>query len=456
MGEHNTKPTVDSDEQLLKWHRQHAWMPFTQMKLLPDPPLIRRGEGIYLITHDDRKIIDAIGSWWVSIFGHNHPQLKNAVKQQLDELEHVIYAGLSHAPAIRLAQRLSATTGHNLPRLFYSDNGSTAVEIGLKMAYQYYLNSGRPQKQEFVTLGGGYHGDTFGTMSVGARSVFHEAFAPLLFDVHTLPQPKVPFADFDRDYKIKEHIAPVLKAYRSLLESRGDSICALILEPLIQGASAGFNFYPPELLRELYDLSKQYDVLLIADEVFTGSGRTGKFYASEWAGIWPDIMALSKGLSGGTLPFAATLATEKIFQAFYSDDRKTTLFHGHSMTGSPPGCAAALAALNIFETQNILERVGRLESGHRAHQKRITAGPLGARIRESRVLGSVAVLEFNLEGDYTGEFGWRVMQAALSRGALIRPLGTAVYLTPPYIITADQLAQTYEILEESVIEVLKN
>ena len=441
-------------EELYEWHRNHAWMPFTQMQLLGNPPIIESGQGVYLRTRDGREIIDAIGSWWVTIHGHSHPRINAAIKDQLDRLEHVIYAGMTHEPALRLGHRLSALTNHHLPRCFFSDNGSTAVEIGLKMAFQYFLNTGRPEKSEFVCLSGGYHGDTIGAMSVGARSVFHEAFAPLLFDAHQVPAPRVEFRNQTDPDLVSSAIAAPIAKLAELFETRGERICALILEPLIQGASAGFNIYPAEYLRQVRALCDRHNVLLIADEVFTGAGRTGHFFATGRAGVQPDILALSKGLSGGYLPFAVTLATEEIYESFLGTDRRRTLFHGHSMTGSPLGCAAAHASLDVFEEEAVLDRVRELERSHAEHLARLQAGPLGSHIKEVRYMGSVGVVELALEGDYTSEFGWRVHEAALSQGVLLRPLGPSVYLTPPFVIEPGELARAYEVLESSVLAVL--
>ena len=442
-------------DELYEWHRNHAWMPFTQMQLLGEPPIIESGRGVYLYTREGREIIDAIGSWWVNIHGHSNPRINAAIKDQLDRLEHVIYAGMTHEPALRLGHRLSALTNHHLPRCFFSDNGSTAVEIGLKMAFQYFLNSGRPEKSEFVCLSGGYHGDTIGAMSVGGRSVFHEAFAPLLFDCHQVPAPKVEFAKQEDPDSVSRAIAAPLAKLAEVFAARGDRICAIILEPLIQGASAGFNIYPAEYLRQVRLLCDQHDVLLIADEVFTGAGRTGHFFATGRAGIQPDILALSKGLSGGYMPFAVTMATEEIYQCFLGTDRRRTLFHGHSMTGSPLGCAAAHASLDLFEEQAVLDRVHKLERLHAGHLAQLQSGPLGAQIKEVRYMGSVGVVELALEGDYTSEFGWRVHEAALARGVLLRPLGPSVYLTPPFVIEPEQLSRAYEVLESCVEAVLE-
>ena len=436
--------------ELLAAHHRNAWQPFTQMKLAGDPVVVVRASGSTLFTADNRRIIDAIGSWWTCIHGHNHPYINRAISQQLRSLEHVMYAGFTHEPAVRLAARLSDSTGGHLPRVFYSDNGSTAVEIGLKMAFQYFVNQGRPEKSEFAMLSRGYHGDTIGTMSVGSRSSFHSMYSPLLFDAHALEAPVCPFSALHDEDRARVHLSGALSALEELFERRGSRLCALVLEPIIQGAG-GMNIYPPLYLSEARRLCNSHDVFLVADEVFTGCGRTGTFYACEHAGIWPDIMALSKGLPAGYLPFAATLASEKVYQGFYSDDRMQTLFHGHSMTANPLGCAAANASLDLFVREERLRQVRKLEERHSNHHAALAAGRLRTRIREARVLGSVAALELDGPAEYTGERGWRIWKECIERGVLLRPIGNVVYLTPPYVIGGDELARTYEVLEEVLL-----
>jgi len=442
-----------SGKEALALHRRHAWQPFTQMKLTPDPYVIGRAEGVYLYTTEGKSIIDAVGSWWVNVFGHNHPRINNALEAQLHKLEHVMYAGFTHEEALELGGRLSAASGHALPRVFFSDNGSTAVEIGLKMAFQYFVNQGRTEKKEFLTLENGYHGDTIGTMSVGARSVFHEMYLPLLFDVRQARAPFSPASNRGDRKRESESLEEALADLKSVLERYGERICGFILEPLIQGAG-GMNIYPALYLKEARRLCDEYEVFLIADEVFVGCGRTGTFFAFEQAEVWPDIMALSKGLAAGYLPFAATTATEKIFQGFYSDDRKHTLFHGHSMTANPLGCAVANAALDLFESENFLEKTRVLEREHEKRLMKLREGKLGARISETRFLGTVGVVELDLKQDYTGDFGWKFWRGCLERGVLLRPIGPVIYLTPPYGISGEELDTVYGVLEETALAVL--
>lgn len=435
--------------------RTHAWQPFTQMKLAPDPLHIEKGEGSCLVTADGKRIIDAIGSWWTIIHGHNHPAIIGAIHEQLGKLDHVIFGGLAHEPAIRLAEKLSETTDNSLPRVFYSDNGSTAVEIAMKMAFQYFANAGRSEKKKFIALKNGYHGDTIGAMSVGARSIFHQMYGPLLFDTALISVPTISFEKFYDEHAVITAITEPLWELEGHLDEHGDEICAIILEPLIQGASGGMSFYPAEFLRGVRRLCDKYDVLLISDEVFTGFGRTGKMYAFEHAGVWPDIMALAKGLSGGVLPFAATLSTERIYEGFLSDDRTKTLFHGHSMTANPPGAAAALASLDLFKAENRLDQVKFLEQHHAKNMTALANGPLGQYIKEVRWMGSVAVAELAGDGKYTSDFGWELMRRSIQKGVLIRPLGNSLYLTPPYTIESEELELVYNVMESTALELIE-
>ncbi len=436
----------DLNREWLRWHRQHAWNPYTQMLTAPDPALIHAASGSRLLRADGVEVIDAIGSWWVNVHGHNHPAINRAINDQLTKFEHIIYAGLTHRPALQLAHELAESTAGRLPRVFYSDNGSCAVEIAMKMAFQYHWNRGNTSKCRFATLEGGYHGDTFGAMAVGAGGVFHQAFAPLLFEALRIPPPRRVSSGHGSTAE-EESVAVALAAVRRLFEEHGASICAFVLEPLIQAASSSFYFYSPEYLRGLRALCDQYEVFLIADEVFTGCGRTGLMYACEHAGIWPDLLCLAKGLSGGYLPFAATLATEQIYSGFLSEDRTRTLFHGHSMTASALGCAAALASLELLRSGGIAA-AAMLESVHRRCQQGLLAGAAASRIVECRALGSVGVVEVDRSSGYTADFGWRFAGEALARGVLLRPLGPAIYMAPAYNIDHSDLERCYAVTEE--------
>lgn len=434
-----------SFDEIQKAHAAHAWQPFTQMKLEGPPLVIERAEGLYLITSDGRRIMDGVGSWWVSVHGHNHPHIVSAVQKQLGMLDQVMYAGFTHPQAARLSQRLSATTKNQLPRVFLSDNGACAVEIALKICFQSFFNKGETQRRRFVTLERGYHGDTIGTMAAGARSIFHAPYEPLLFEVLKADAPFVSFAAQKDPEAAERQLEKSVQSLRNVFDRHGSEICALILEPLIQGAG-GMNMYPPAYLREARRITKAHNALLIADEVFTGFGRTGTFYACEQAGIWPDVMALSKGLSAGVIPLGATLATEELYNSFYSDDRMMTFFHGHSMTANPAGCAAANASLDLLD-DSCLAQVKTMENWH---LEELNSVQQLSGISEVRALGSVAAVDLALQSGITGDFSPRFRRACLNRGLLVRPLGNVVYLCPPYSTSREELGAMYGILFEEI------
>jgi len=395
--------------------RQFVWHPYTQMKTAPPPLSIVRGQGVYLYTDDGRKLLDAISSWWVNIHGHAHPRLNQAIADQAKMLEHVIFAGATHEPAVELAERLVGLLPAGLTRIFYSDNGSTAVEVAVKMAIQYWRNQGQPARQRMVALPHAYHGDTIGAMAVSAPSVFTEAFSSLLF-----PVDRVAPADID-----------------SHLRQSGERVAAVIVEPMLQGAG-GMIMWPAESLARVREACYRHGVLLIADEVLTGFGRTGRMFACEHASVTPDIMCVSKALTAGYMPMAATAATNAVYDAFLSDDRTKTFFHGHSFTANPLACAVALASLDLIEEGRILERVARLE-----RQLRDGLSPLAGlpAVADVRVLGGVGVVELgssettNMGGDYLNQLGPRLSSEFLQRGILLRPLGNVLYFMPPYAIT---------------------
>ncbi len=436
-----------SFEEIQSAHEAHAWQPFTQMKLEGRPVVIERAEGLYLIASDGKRIMDGVGSWWVSVHGHNHPHIIKAVQSQLEQLDQVMYAGFTHPQAALLSKRLAETTQNQLPRVFLSDNGACAVEIALKICFQSFFNRGEKQRKRFVTLERGYHGDTIGTMAAGARSIFHEPYAPLLFDVLKAEAPFVPFAVQKDAAAVERHLQKAVESLEVIFSAHGHEICALILEPLVQGAG-GMNIYPAAYLKEARRITKAHDVYLIADEVFTGFGRTGTFYACQHAGIWPDVMALSKGLSAGVIPLGATLASEELYRSFYSDDRMMTFFHGHSMTANPAGCAAANASLDLLD-DSVLKRVREMEEWHLNELAGI-ASQAGGQVTETRALGSVAAIELSLSSGITGDFSPRFRKHCLELGLLVRPLGNVVYLCPPYTASREELRTMYQILANAV------
>jgi adenosylmethionine-8-amino-7-oxononanoate aminotransferase len=393
------------------------WHPYTQMQTAPAPLPIVRGEGVYLITEDGRRIMDGISSWWVNIHGHSHPALNAALAEQAARLEHVMFASCTHPPAVALAERLVALLPRGLTRVFYSDNGSTAVEVALKMALQYWRNKGQP-RTTFVGLGNAYHGDTAGAMSASAPSVFTAAFAPMLFPVARVGD--------------AGELGTFLRAHRG-------AVAAVIVEPMIQGAG-GMIMWPAEFLASCRRLCDEFDALLIADEVFTGFGRTGRMFACEHAAIAPDIICLSKALTAGYLPLGATVATESIYQAFLSDDRTRTFFHGHSFTANPLACAVAIASLDLFSAKAVLDRVARLESQIRAALEPLRGLSF---VDDVRVLGGVGAVELK-GGGYLDDVGPRLADEFLRRGLLLRPLGNVVYFVPPYAISDAEAAWALE------------
>jgi len=428
--------------------RAVLWHPYTQMKTAPAPLPVVRAEGVYLYTADGRRLLDGISSWWVNIHGHSHPKLNEALAAQARELEHVIFAGFTHRPAVELAERLVEALPEELTRVFYSDNGSTAVEAGLKMAAQYWWNQGRPERRKFIALKHAYHGDTIGAMAVSAESPFTAPFDSFLFKVARAEPPycyRCPLG-----LKRSSCVIDCLQSLERALEEGGDSVAAVIVEPMLQGAG-GMIIWPAEYLAGVRRLCDRYGVLLIADEVLTGFGRTGRMFACEHAGVSPDIMCLSKGLSAGYLPLAATVTTEAVYEAFLSEDRRKTFFHGHSFTANPLGCAVGIASLDLFANEGVLDRIRELEK-----QLREGLDPLQklSCVGDIRVLGGVGVVELDEEaggGGYLAGVGPRLSAEFLRRGALLRPLGNVLYFMPPYVITPEETAwvldQITEVLE---------
>ena len=397
--------------------RAVLWHPYTQMLTAPAPIPIARAEGVWLYTEDGRRILDGISSWWVNIHGHSHPKLNAALAAQARELEHVVFAGCTHRPAVELAERLIALLPRGLERVFYSDNGSTAVEVALKLAIQYWRNLGQPERKTFITLHNSYHGDTVGAMSASEDSVFTRAFSPLLFPV--------------------ERVRGLEEMDRRLRDSQG-SVAAVLIEPMLQGAG-GMIVWPAEFVAGVRALCDRYNTLLIADEVLTGFGRTGKMFACEHAGITPDIICLSKGLTGGYLPLGVTAATNRVYEAFLSEDRAKTFFHGHSYTANPLACAVALASLDLFRDEPMLERVGRLEEQLRDGFVRFNS------LGDVRVIGGVGAVELASDRPgYLDQVGPRLAATFLDRGLLLRPLGNVVYFMPPYCITESETAWALE------------
>lgn len=425
--------------------RAHVWHPYTQM--LTQPPLlpIVRGEGVYLYTEDGRKILDGISSWWVNIHGHSHPKLNAALAAQAREIEQVIFAGCTHRPAVELAERLVEIMPRGLNRVFYSDNGSTAVEAAIKMAVQYWRNRGEPQRSELIALHHAYHGDTVGAMSASEDSVFTRAFTPLLFSVARAHAPYC----YRCPLGLKRATCGIdcLGDLELRLKEHGERAAAVLIEPMLQGAG-GMIVWPREFLGGVRRLCDRYGVLLIADEVLTGFGRTGRMFACEHAQVTPDILCLSKALTAGYLPLGVTAATDAIYEAFLSTDRGQTFFHGHSYTANPLACAVAIASLELFREHDVLERVGRLERQLKAGLEPLRSLPC---VGDVRVIGGVGVVELVGDSGYLADIGTRLGAAFLERDLLLRPLGNVVYFMPPYAITVAEtewaLAQIGDVLD---------
>jgi adenosylmethionine-8-amino-7-oxononanoate aminotransferase len=415
------------NEQMITEDLKHIWHPCTQMKDHETLPLIpiKSGRGVYLFDFEGNRYIDAISSWWVNIFGHSNTYINEKIKEQLDTLEHVILAGFTHEPAITLAKRLIKMTPDGLERLFFADNGSSAVEVALKMSYHFYRNRGE-KRTLFLSLSNSYHGETLGALSVGDVQLYKETYEPLLIACIQTPVP--------RDQSL-ESAREALRKLSDLLDERGSEIAAMIIEPLIQGAG-GMHMYHPEYIRGARVLTRRHGIHLIADEIMTGFGRTGTMFACEQADVSPDFMLLSKGLTGGYLPLSVVLTTNEVYAAFYCDYNEHKAFlHSHSYTGNPLACSAALATLDIFEREDILES-NRKKSAYIAEKcDRFLALP---NVKEVRQTGMVTAIE--LKGYKPEErIGLRVYRYGLEHGVLLRPLGPVIYFMPPYIISYEEI-----------------
>jgi adenosylmethionine-8-amino-7-oxononanoate aminotransferase len=423
----------------------HLWHPFTQEGVDPPPISVCGAKGVFLETADGRQILDAISSWWVNIHGHSHPAIAEAIAKQAARLEHVLFAGFSHGPAEELAVRLGKIIPPPLRHVFFSDDGSTAVEVALKMALQFWSNSGRPEKRRIVALEHAYHGDTSGAMSVSDDSVFNAPFDSMRIPVirtHSAYCAHCPVGLTRATCQIE-----CLDKLERLLSKHGHEIAAVIVEPLLQGAG-GMIVHPEEFLSGVRRLTAAHDVLLIADEVLTGFGRTGRMFACERAAVVPDLMCVAKGLTGGFLPLAATFATDRVHDAFTGGDRANAFFHGHSYTANPIACAAANASLQIFETEPVFERIATIESVHKGRLPAFAALPGVADVRH---IGTVAAIELAApDAGYLSSLRPRLYKYFLSRGVLLRPLGHVVYILPPYVITPEQLNFVYDVILDAL------
>lgn len=415
---------------LIALDRKNIWHPFTPLKGARDIPLITKGEGVYLYTSDGKKILDGISSWWVNLHGHANPRIANAIARQATQLEQVIFAGFTHSPAITLSENLLSILPSNQKKIFFSDNGSTAVEVALKMTFQYWYNQG-VKKDKVVAIKGAYHGDTFGSMSVAERGLFTKPFSRYLFDTS--------FIDFPEE----NHETEVIRQFKELV-SRKD-VGAFIFEPLVQ-AAGGMRMYSASVLDKLIDLAHEQDVICIADEVFTGFGRTGKIFAADYLGDKPDILALSKGITGGFLPLGVTSCSEKIISAFDSPDLDRTFFHGHSYTANPLACAAANASFELLMEPSCQQRIRSISWQHRDFAASLAGNEA---VLEARSLGTILAIELKSgeKSAYENSLRSKIYPYFLEKNILLRPLGNVLYVVPPYVITKEELDSIYGAIE---------
>jgi adenosylmethionine---8-amino-7-oxononanoate aminotransferase len=411
----------------------HNWHPYTQHKTADDFPAIVRGEGALLWDENGAEYIDAIASWWVNPYGHSNKFIADAIYKQLTTLEHVLFGGFTHEPAVLLSEKLIEILPSNQKKIFYSDNGSSAVEIAIKVSMQYFFNQNQ-KKTKIIAFENAFHGDTFGAMAASGISFFTEAFQDSLLEVIRIP---VPTSDNENQ---------VLETLQNLVET--NEFAAFIFEPLVQGA-AGMIMYEAQILDKMIAICKQNNVFTIADEVMTGFGKTGKIFATDYLQNKPDIMCLSKALTGGTIPMAITTFTQQIFDGFYDEDINKALFHGHTFTANPTGCAAALASLILLQTTEIQENIIKINQKHLAFQNQIKNHP---KVKTTRVLGVIFALEIKTENQesYYGNLRNKLYKFFIENGVILRPIGNIIYILPPYIITETQLEKVYQTIENAL------
>lgn len=414
--------------------KKYVWHPFTQMMTEPDVLEIVKAEGTSLIAKDGKSYLDCNSSWWVNVHGHGHPHIAKAISEQFEKVDHIIFAGATHEKGVELSERIINTLPDNhFQKVFFSDNGSTSTEVALKMCFQYWHNHGTP-KNRVLAIEGAYHGDTFGAMSVGERDYFNKPFEPFFFDVDYLQFPT------------KELEKETLEKAEKLFQTNDFS--ALIVEPLIQGSS-GMRTYSSEWLDQLVKLAKKHNVIVIFDEVMTAWGRTGELFAMNHVNELPDIVCLSKGLTGGVLPLGLTVTTQKIFDAFLSPERVKAFLHGHSFTGNPLACAAACASLDIFEQESTWEKVKLITSKNKEFGSKMENHPS---IEDIRIMGTILAIELKTgEGNtYFSDKRDEAYRFFLSKGLMMRPLGNVIFINPPYSITMEELEYVYEVIEEFI------
>ncbi len=418
------------------------WHPFTQAATAPVPLPVVAAKGSWLELADGKRVFDAISSWWTCLSGHSHPAIVAAIADQAARLDHVLFAGCTHPGAVELAERLLEIAPTGMSRVFYSDDGSTAVEVALKLAIQYHAQNGHPGRQRFLALAGGYHGDTIGAMSVGDPVDFSGPFSPLLWPVGRLPVPLVHGDALAGNVDCTAELAELDRT----LDRHGDSLAAVIVEPLLQGAG-GMRTYAPEFLRQLAKKARERGILLIADEVMTGFGRTGAMFACQHAEITPDLLCIAKGLTGGTLPLAATMAPEWIYERFLGDSARQAFLHGHSFTANPIACAAALANLRVMRDEGLLNKAQALHQWYAQSLPSLLDHP---QVHRVRWLGSIGVVELHGHGYHDAAQSTRLQRRCLDRGVLIRPLGPVLYTLPPLTADVGELQEVWRVISESL------
>ncbi len=425
---------------------QFTWHPFTQHGTEPQVPVITHAKGASLFDETDREIIDCISSWWTCTHGHCHPQLVTALKNQMETLDHVIFSGFTHPPAIELAQTIIQKLDNDLKRVFFADSGSMAVEVALKMVIQLSQNRApkntKSKRKTLIAFDRGYHGETFGAMAVGRKSGYFKPFENMMFDVKFMPYP----ATWNDDEQGAKKNADALKIYDDYLATHHDEIIGVIIEPLMQGAG-GIRFCTPDFIHDITTHAQDKDIPVIFDEIAVGFGRTGTMFAHQQSDVTPDIICLSKGLTGGTLPLSLTITTERIFKEFYDADYDRAFAHSNSFTGNPLACAIANRAIELFDEENTLTKIKEIENSHQKFAKKLQQIDS---IHQARVLGTILAFNLKQGGGYKSNLSEEMRFYFLSEGFNIRPIGDVIYLMPPYCITQEQLQSTYDVLLKGI------
>lgn len=408
--------------------RKHLWHPLTQHKLHPNHLPIVKAKGVWLYDEDGNKYIDGISSWYTCMYGHSHPDIISRVKEQLEVLDQVVFSGFTHPPAIELSEKLMRILPSGMSKIFFSDNGSTSVDVAIKMSLQYHFNKGS-KKQRIVALDNAFHGDTFGAMSVSGLSVYNGPFEEFLLSVDRIAVPDA------------HNITSVIHDFQALIDT--GEVAAFIYEPLVQGAAA-MHMYQEEHLEALLDMASKADILTIADEVMTGFGKTGKNFASEYLEIQPDIMCLSKSLTAGVAPMALTACSEKVYNAFYDDEIGKGFFHGHTYSANPLACTAALAGIDVLSSEETQESIRRINRRHLEFERRIDGHK---KVSGTRVTGVILAMDIDVKMDRYGKLRDKLYKYFMEQGVFLRPLGNTIYTLPPYVISDQELDKIYEVME---------